>query len=238
MRAFEVETIGLALLMEFRCWPDDEALGLNAFDISLAANSSSRPNFRAFSTGGQSQSGPVQRDPDTEVNANGGFNPLSMPPGAATTGLDNTFYIGALDLITRVSRSYSIWFPVTGTGVTNASFNPPVQEPRVELLPIRTRIDIAFRGATTIPPGEMLENASALDGYGDFYVDPDVTAGRNKEKENPGVIFLNGLSTWQSDVTNILGAAFYQIRLTFVSNTETGTFPELSALGLTWQNAQ
>src|SRR5690606_22102948 len=38
--AGEVPTIGLPLLMEYRCYPDAGALGLNAFDISLAINSS------------------------------------------------------------------------------------------------------------------------------------------------------------------------------------------------------
>ena len=40
----QVATIGLPLLMEFRCHPDDRALGLNAFDVSLATSTSSRPS--------------------------------------------------------------------------------------------------------------------------------------------------------------------------------------------------
>ncbi|HED65995.1 MAG TPA: hypothetical protein ENJ09_10625, partial [Planctomycetes bacterium] len=43
---------GLPLLMEFRCFPSDSAIGLNPLDISLAINSSVLPNFRTYSTGG------------------------------------------------------------------------------------------------------------------------------------------------------------------------------------------
>ena len=238
MSAGNVETIGLALLMEFRCWPDDEALGMNAFDISLAANSSSRPNFRAFSTGGLSQNGPVTRDPDLETTANGGFNPNSNPPGAITVGVDNSFYVGALDLITRISRTYSIWFPVTGLGITAAQFNPVITEPRPELLPNGTSIDIRFRGATAVDETIMLENATVFDGYGDYYPTPDTAFGRDPGAANPGVIFLLNDNTWHADVSDIDGSSYYQVRVTFTSNPETGTNPELSAVGLTWQQSE
>ena len=37
--------IALPLLMEYRCFPDPTALGLNAFDVNLAINTSTRPSF-------------------------------------------------------------------------------------------------------------------------------------------------------------------------------------------------
>jgi hypothetical protein len=232
MSAGQVETIGMPILMEFRCYPDVEALGLNALDISLAANSSARPDFRAFSTGGQSQSGPVIRDPDTETDANGGFNPNSNPPGAATWGLDNTFYIGALDFVTRVSRTYSVWFPVTPAEITNPGFNPPVTEPRPEDQPNGTDLVLAFRGASAITNQSVLDDANTLDGYGDHYADP--SASRDLAGANVGVTFLNGDTTWHTEVSDLNGATFYQVRVTFHSNPETATDAELSALGLTW----
>jgi len=80
-----VPTIGLPLLLEFRCYPDAATGGLNRFDISLASANSSRPNRRAFSTGGQSTSGIVTIDPDLQAVATGGFDPNSQPtPGAPT----------------------------------------------------------------------------------------------------------------------------------------------------------
>ena len=79
---------------------------------SLAANSSSKPYFRAFSTGGIDTSGnTVLVQPDNEDSANGGFNPFSLPnPGAPTPGRDDAFYFGAVDFVTRVSRSHSVWY--------------------------------------------------------------------------------------------------------------------------------
>ena len=140
--------------------PDDEALGLNAFDISLGVNTSARPNFRAFSTGGQDQANNTIRiDPDLELEANGGFNPNSNPPGASTYGLDNSVYMGSMDLVTRVSRVYSLWFEATGIS-GEPEFSPPVVEPRIEQQPLGTGLEIAFRGAsivgrkgTTVPWG-------------------------------------------------------------------------------------
>ena len=51
-------------------WPDANALGLNAFDASIAINTSTRPYFRAFSAGGVDQSGvTILVDPDLESEA-------------------------------------------------------------------------------------------------------------------------------------------------------------------------
>jgi len=237
--AGRVQTIGLPLLMEFRCYPDDEALGLNAFDISLAANSSARPDFRAFSTGGVDTTGtPQSVDPDLEIEANGGYNPASSPPGATTWGLDNTFYIGAMDLVTRISRSYSLWFEATGLGGSgNQVYNPAVVEPRPESQPNGTQVLIAYRGASAIELSDAQRedftgpsyNASELDGYGDWYENP-VT---DRNLPNTIITFV-GDAEWKSDVSRIDGAQYYQMRLTFLSNPETAVSPEISAVGLTW----
>ena len=73
-----VPTVGLPLLTEIRCYPDAGAFGLNGFKINLAINSSSRPNFRAFSTGGVLGSGQVITiNPDNEPVATSGVNPVS-----------------------------------------------------------------------------------------------------------------------------------------------------------------
>ena len=106
----EAQTAGLPLLLEFRTFRDDSALGINGFDINLAANSSSKPYFRAFTSGGVRQNGqPKYVDPDTETQANGGFNPGTPVPGGVTYGLDNSVYLGSLDLVVRVSRVHSVW---------------------------------------------------------------------------------------------------------------------------------
>ena len=166
----EAQSAGLPLLMEFRTFRDDSALGINGFDINLAANSSSKPYFRAFTTGGIRQNGqPKYVDPDTETLANGGFNPSTNPPGGVTFGLDNSIYLGSLDLVTRVSRVHSIWFRsvITGeTGFGGRTYLPPTLEPRAEDQPLGTQVEVAFRGATAITylnPGQTPGAGTAQD---------------------------------------------------------------------------
>ena len=155
-RVSQAQTIGLPLLMEFRCYPDEGAAGINSFAISLAANSSSQPYFRAFSTGGTSTAGQViTKDPDTQILATGGYNPGSTPfPGATTYGRDNSFYTGALDIVVRVSRAVSIWFPAddptTAELFTAPVYGTPILEPRPEDQPAGTRLDLEFRGAANV----------------------------------------------------------------------------------------
>ncbi len=235
----QVPTAGLPVLMEFRCYPDDGGLGLNAFDISLASNSSARPNFRAFSTGGYDQNNlPVIRDPDLENEANGGFNPNSNPPGAITQGIDNSFYIGQLELVTRVSRVHTIWFdtamqsPVYSGGAFNTA--NPVVEPGPGDQPAGTQVVLAYRGATTItgtdagiPQDDITTNASKLDLYGDPITIP--------APEPSAPIFLNNNNAWLSQMADIDGSKAFQVRISFISNPISSKTPELGALGFAWQ---
>ncbi len=215
-----VPTIGLPLLMEFRCFPDQTALGLNSFDINIAINSSSLPNFRAFSTGGTNSSGtPVVRDPDLQSVATGGFNPNSNPPGQPTIPVDNAFYIGQMDLIIRLSRAHSIWF---NSGSATVVYSTPVVEPRDVDQPSGTQIQLAYRGATTVS-GNAAVTATSLD----FYGEPQTGGGT--------VTYLNNDTTWKSSLSQLQGARFFQVRITFVSNAETLLAPELSALGFAFR---
>lgn len=278
----------LPMLMEFRCYPTDSAIGLNSFDVSFAANSSITPYLRAFSTGGYgTDTKPVYVHPDSEEVANGGFDPNSEPlSGETTPALDNTYYIGAADFVTRVSRAHSVWFPASDPfGVEGALFDAPVYlepvtEPRAEDQPDGTKLSLHLRGATTIRgdlyeccgtlegpdgglPGQSglpgrplvpnrrpLENASTLDSFGDYYDLGCLEVGdlpiRNEGRENRScdaygalqdlILFLNDDEEWQSSVTDIAGARYYQVRLTFESNIHTGLVPELSALALAWHD--
>ncbi len=262
-RTGQIRSIGLPLLVEFRCYPDGSASGLNAFDISIAANSSSMPYMRAFSTGGTNTSGTdVIINPDSSSSASGGFDPSLG--GVATPGTDNTFYMGALDFVVRISRSYSVWFPADdasnpGGTLAGALFQPAVMEPRPEDQPVGTSIEVDYRGASSIglhpvAGGNVLDelgdpivqiarvDASALDVYGDFYP-PRVGTGpwplHNAPLSNSGIVDLNGGASladesWTSDIAEINGARFYQVRLTFKSNIQTGQSPRLSALAIAW----
>lgn len=224
-----VPTIGLPLLMEFRVYPHDAALGLNAFDISLACNSSARPNFRAFSTGGYKIGGdPEPKDPDLEDEADGGFNPNSNPPGAPTPGVDCSFYIGEMSLVTRISRIHTIWFDTRST--SSPSYVTPIVEPATDAQPAGTQVVLAFRGATNIAytgsayPDNILTDANKLEYYGN----PFGTA--------PGTpSYLNGDDTWKSSISAINGAKYFQARISFISNTVSNKTAELRTLAFAWR---
>ncbi|MBL8862674.1 MAG: hypothetical protein JNK02_11765 [Planctomycetes bacterium] len=222
----QVPTIGLPLLMEFRCYPSEAITGANAFDISIAVANSSRPNFRAFSTGGLSTTGIVVRDPGLQDVAVGGFNPNSTPtPGAGTLPVDNSFYIGAADMVIRVSRAFSTWFDSGSSGVR---YSEPVIEPAAGEQPAGTQIQLAFRGANLVPTASHRWNADALDPYG--------------EGTGTQPTFFQSTNTWRSTMAQISspdgiqsGARFFQLRLTFLSNAATNLAPTLSALGIAWR---
>jgi hypothetical protein len=226
--AAEVPTIGLPLLMEFRCYPDDTAFGLNGFATAIALNSSYKPTFRAFSTGGQSSNGTVIVDPDNEPVAKGGVNPNT---GQQTLPIDNSFYYGQADFAVRVSRSTSRWFD---TGAQH-TFAPYVSEPAANTQPSGTGITVAWRGASTVSAaaGTPWEDAGNYDPYGDGF-----DSGQLQKLGLPvGNEFTvtyhptSGDNSWKNDLTLVNGARFVQFRVTFLANAESGLIPELSALG-------
>lgn len=178
-----VATIGLPMLFEVRCFPDDGASGANPFDILLAANSSSRPYFRAFATGGTNNQGNnVTVNPDTALTSTGGFNPGIN--GAPTYGRDNSFYVGAVDFIVRVSRTVSLWFPATdpqhpepggnnpdnvdpGDGSWSFSdpvYSEPIMEPAPEDQPSGTSIELDYRGALAVMGATQFDFPANCDG--------------------------------------------------------------------------
>jgi hypothetical protein len=224
-----VPTIGLPLLMEFRCFPEEEGLGQNSFDISLAVNSSALPGFRAFSTGGVNASGTtVFKNPDDQTEATGGFSGSSTPPGQSTRGVDNSFYIGQADIVVRVSRMHSMWFPALdtkGEALSNPKFVKPIVEPRPEDLPLGTDVIFAYRGALQVSGGAV-NGADSLD----FYGDPRAP-GPDDDFEVTMLTPFDLDNDWNAAITAIDGAAFMQFRVTFISNGETQLTAELSALG-------
>ena len=245
--AGNVPTVGLPLLMEFRCFPDTAALGLNAFDIAIANLNSAQPNFRAFSTGGTAVGGVITtRNPDLQTSALGGFNPTSTPPGQTTFPADNSFYIGQMNLVTRVSRAHSIWFE-TGPAGTQPQFVAPVIEPRAEDQPPGTSLVLQYRGATNvvgatvtptppIPVSSVANDSSVMDPYGD-----PLPATPTSVPPFPGggtVNFLNGEAApgkWRNSIPEVSNARFFQVRVTFISNLETNLAPTLSALGFPYR---
>jgi hypothetical protein len=236
----QVPSLGLPLLMEFRCFPAAGALGLNALDVSLAVNSSSRPNFRAFSSGGINSSGSaVSIDPDTSNVASGGFNPLSIPPGAPTLGVDNIASLGQMDLVVRVSRLHSIWLD---TLLPNPVLAAPVLQAELGQLPPGTALQLDLRGAQGMLPlnAALARDAQALDAYGDPKLCPNSNPPGVGCPQVPGacqgsVVFAPSGSAWTSQWGTLAGARWVQCRITMISNAASGERPALSGLGLAWR---
>lgn len=209
-----VPSVGLPLLMEFRCYADGSAFGLNGLQVAFANTTSFRPNFRAFSTGGVNSAGQiVQVDPDTAATATGGFAPGSTPPGQPTPPADNTFYFGQVDFVVRVSVVHTAWFG-SGSSSGQTQWMPPIVEPRPEDQPPGTSLALAFRGADSISPAAL--DAAQLDPYGDV----------------AGVIFTNADPTWHADPQDLTGARNLQVRITFLANAQSLQAPRLAGLGL------
>jgi len=217
----QVPSFGLPLLMEFRCFPSDSGVGLNAFDISLAINSSVRPNFRAYSTGGINSVGTViTKNPSLQLNATGGFNPGSTPPGRKTKfSEDNSFYVGQLDIVIRVSRVHTIWID---TQFSAPTYFTPILNPGGLDQPDGTQIILEYRAADSFSAdADNPFDAQRLDPYG------DLTVGN--------VSFFNGDSEWFSDIRDASGARYYQTRISFINNISTGLNAELSAIGFAFE---
>jgi len=106
-----VGAIALPLLGDFQMYPDDASLpegrgyvasGANGWQVSLAIQSSSIPNFRVYSGGGVFQGRPRIVSPGSAQwsRASGGLNPLN---GTNTAAGDNTFYWAQWDFLKRQS---------------------------------------------------------------------------------------------------------------------------------------
>jgi len=165
------------------------------------------------------------KDPDLETVATGGFNPNSNPPGATTPGVDNSFYIGQMDLVVRVSRAHTIWFETGSTG--SPVYSAPVIEPRPEDQPLGSQLALHFRGATQVVGLPLVSDASKITAYGDPSAPNGVPVGT--------VTFLNNDKSWKSSLSAIQGATFFQVRVTFLSNSQTNLVPLLSALGFAYK---
>ncbi|MFT7540990.1 MAG: hypothetical protein ACI9K5_001956, partial [Gammaproteobacteria bacterium] len=221
-----VPTIGLPLLMEFRCFPSDSALGLNSVmgiialpNGSALAAGNLRPFFRAFADGGRDQFGAeVRLDPDLQDVPTGGFNPLSLPPGLVTPSADNVFYPGQLDTVITTSRLHTMYLD---SEFSSPDYLPASAEPGPSIQPAGTGLVFEYRGATSFTAtGNAEFDTSTMDPYGD----PTNGGGT--------VNYFSGTSAFSLDVNDFDGAAFLQIQVTFINNVTSGQSPELSTLVL------
>lgn len=228
----EHRSIGVPLLTRFRCYPKGEEFGANGFQVQIMVGSSALPAFRVFSAGGRDAAGTWhQVIPDDAGSGgtypNGSYNSSS---GASTKSYGPEVYWHEIDFVVRISRVYTHWFAFGGvpTEISAITMEPlPTQQPA------GSEIIIDFRGSadvnvTNCPPNSILVDANALDLYGDLRPVPD------------GCGALATPSGWSPDVYHLLDHpsgqdfAFFQLRLSFVSNIEMDLRPILDGLGFAW----
>jgi hypothetical protein len=220
--AGKVPTIGLPILMDFRTYPSPTTTqGLNLLSlaaVNAAGPSAGLPFFRTHSTGGVLPNSQFKLiDPDIEQTAQGGLNAL----GAPTPPIDSGFYYGNADFVTRVHRMHTIWLD-TGSP---SSFADLVTVPRTTEVPAGTQMSFAFRGAVLISDLTAAQDGENLDPYGD----------KKPLSTTPFTVnFLNSDPTWKASLTELSGARYVQVRMTMVTSAETGAFPELDAMGLSF----
>jgi hypothetical protein len=222
--ANQVPSFGLPLLAEYRCYPSSSGVGLNSLDISLAINSSALPAFRSYSSGGTNRNGvPIRVEPDLENSPQGGFNPNSNPPGRRTAwAADNSFYIGQVDYVTRVSRVHTAWID---TEDASPDYLTPVLQPESDDQPLGTEIVLEYRGATGFGVGITPFDADSLNAYGEPATDVGMQI-------DGSVQFQNNIRTWQRTIDTVDGARYLQMRLSFLSSMESRLSPELDAMAL------
>ena len=166
-----VGTVALPLMADFWTYPDSPekpvgdpylASGINGWQVSLAATSSPRPDFRAYSAGrGGGQPSPIDPTHANWKNAAGGFT----PGGGGLPGLDNTVYWIMTDFLKRTAVVTSGFVEVSNPhrmppggdprlgpySVTNKlpdfvyDFEPPLAS-----LPSGTGVVTEFRGASVL----------------------------------------------------------------------------------------
>jgi hypothetical protein len=246
-----VPTVGLPLLMEYRCYPTEEP-SLNNFDVSIAVTSSNRPFFRAFSTGGTNSAGLViNKDPDLEPEPTGGFNgnPAIAALGAPTIPRDPTVYMGQMDVVLRISRVHTILVdaeqsPTLPTPAGNPQYDyvTAVVEPNSADQPTGTSVVFAYRGddrSGLAANSVNVLNASNLDVYGNIATGPlkivDAMGAVIVVDPLPIPLFGFGQPQWGNSLDSVDGLRYVQVRITFISNTASLLSPTLNSFGLAFR---
>ncbi len=234
--ANSVPTIGLPLLTEFRTYPSATSSGQNGFRIAIALTSSARPFFRAFSTGGVHPTTGVTTTvhPDSNFQAEGGIDPNT---GATTPWGDNTLYYGQADFLVRVSRMHTVWLDTLAPATI---FADGVLEPGPELQPTGTQVVLAYRGATTFSPATTAPHpyadADNLDAYGNLLTQAQLNSIGATGVTPVTPTFLDSPNAWRSTASGVNGARFVQLRVSFLSNPQSGLSPTLSSLAIAFRH--
>jgi len=218
----KIPSVGLPLLMRYRCYPRGQEFGFNGFQVQIMVGSSALPAFRVFSAGGRDGQGVwhlIRPDTPPEGTApSGGYNTTT---GVVTKNHGPELYWGQVDFVTRVSRVYSHWF---GLGGSLASMTPLTIEPTPASQIAGTQVVVEMRGCDTINLtncDDPVVRMSDFDAYGDYL-------GTCATISTP--------SAWSTSVDGLIssGRDYFQVRVTFISNIQQDLDPVLDALGFAW----
>ncbi|MCH2111264.1 MAG: hypothetical protein MK213_00270, partial [Planctomycetes bacterium] len=226
--AEETPSIGLPLLARFRVYPRGEFAGSNTFQVTQMFATSQLPAFRIFSAGGLDASGTWhQVIPDNSNNAGtaptGGYNTA----GVKTDAFDPFMYWAEMDFVMRVSRVFTHWFDM-GAGLPAGGALAVQLEPENASQEIGTYVQIEMRGAIQVDhDGDPTVNPSPL---------TDVSTDFNQFGEYDGNGGVSAPSDWTTNFADLEGQQYryFQLRVTFVNNTEQALQSRLDGLGLAW----
>ncbi|TAH34983.1 MAG: hypothetical protein EYC70_14425 [Planctomycetota bacterium] len=233
--AGQVPSIGLPLLMRFRCYPEGAFFGSNGFQVQIMVGSSALPAFRVFSSGGLDSGGTwnyiIPDVPDGGIKPVGGYNTSN---GSRTKSFGPELYWGQVDFAVSVSRFFTHWFELGGQ---LATITPATLEPPVERQPPGTNVILDFRGTTLVDvpsggiggncenqPNGLTDAITCFDDYGDWdFVCCGIVATPYDWTPDP--------STY---ISLPVPPSFIQLRVTFVANSAQNFEPELDAIGFAW----
>ncbi|MFN0207534.1 MAG: hypothetical protein ACKVS6_14605 [Planctomycetota bacterium] len=252
----KVPSVGLPLLMDFRIYPADDpnTKGLNGFLVAVAVTSSSLPSFRVFSTGGlDTNQSPKTVVPDVAtpgtIPSGGYFPPGSTQgvPGTKTSAQGPEVYVGRVDFAVKNSHAYTHFYNFTNATVTTPVFQNTNTIVLPTTQPANTSIIVGYRGATTASILGATNDARCFDAYGDQYVvAPPAIAPTIPQPivsgcgtAPTGIVPVTSTASpssinFTTDITQINGKVFVQMRFTFISDIVNNVGPSMNGFGIAY----
>jgi len=203
---------GLPLLVDLWCFTSSSAIGLNRPNVAAIVSRGAAPAtgiaYTAFSAGYLDAAGTNEIEPNLESFPRGN-------PGIGGAPQIDALPFGAIQTAPRWSRIISVWLDAGAA----SSWQLPLMDAD---LPPGTDIVLEARGAESFfnPASQTASrDASTFDPHGNFW------------DGQLGVNFF-GDGSWKSDLSELNGAQYLQLRLSFMNNIATRVSPTITSLGL------
>jgi hypothetical protein len=216
-----IPTIGLPLLMRYRCYVVGAEFGFNGSQVQIMVGSSALPAFRVFSWGGLTGSNWDFVVPDAD---GAGSSPTSR---GSIKAYGPEIHWGQVDFVTKVSHVYTHWFNAGGAldWFSNLTLEPtPQQSNPGTSVEVEFRTSPAINTAACVNETTPLEDASnAFDAYGEY-------------DEEIGCATVTEGSAWVSDPSSLVSLQYpyFQLRFTFIANTQLNLEAEMDAFGFAY----